>query len=302
MLYQTKSMVRRSRESRALPSLLLLSLAGPTKVTDGRPKTKMRMDAKGTSERLEAVRIRLLGGFELSVGARTIEEGHWRLRKAANLIKLLALASGNRLHREQLMYTLWPNLGISGASNNLRQTAHAARLILDPAMGSSYLASREESLVLCPESSLWVDVDAFEQAARSARRSGEPALYRAALDLYTGELLPTDRYEEWAEEPRGRLKESYLSLLMRLAKLHEEYADNASAMEALRQVVSEEPTREEGHVGLMRLYALVGNNKEALGQYGRLKETLSRELGTEPAASSRALREEITAGRFTPRS
>jgi DNA-binding SARP family transcriptional activator len=236
------------------------------------------------------------------VGARTIEEGHWRLRKAANLIKLLALASGNRLHREQLMYTLWPNLGISGASNNLRQTAHAARLILDPAMGSSYLASREESLVLCPESSLWVDVDAFEQAARSARRSGEPALYRAALDLYTGELLPTDRYEEWAEEPRGRLKESYLSLLMRLAKLHEEYADNASAMEALRQVVSEEPTREEGHVGLMRLYALVGNNKEALGQYGRLKETLSRELGTEPAASSRALREEITAGRFTPRS
>jgi|SRR5215212_2799721 DNA-binding SARP family transcriptional activator len=264
--------------------------------------SSMHNPGRQTGRKPEAVRIRLLGGFELSVGARTIEEGHWRLRKAANLIKLLALASGNRLHREQLMYTLWPNLGISGASNNLRQTAHAARLILDPAMGSSYLASREESLVLCPESSLWVDVDAFEQAARSARRSGEPALYRAALDLYTGELLPTDRYEEWAEEPRGRLKESYLSLLMRLAKLHEEYADNASAMEALRQVVSEEPTREEGHVGLMRLYALVGNNKEALGQYGRLKETLSRELGTEPAASSRALREEITAGRFTPRS
>ena len=129
MLYQTKSMVRRSRESRALPSLLLLSLAGPTKVTDRRPKTKMRMDAKGTSERLEALRIRLLGGFEVSVGARTIQEGDWCLRKAANLIKLLALASGNRLHREQLMYTLWPNLGLSAASNNLRQTVLSARRI-----------------------------------------------------------------------------------------------------------------------------------------------------------------------------
>jgi len=260
----------------------------------------MRGDAKGTSERLEAIRIRLLGGFEVTVGARTIEEGAWRLRKAANLVKLLALAAGNRLHREQVMYTLWPELEIRAASNNLRQTVHTARRTFDLSMGSRYLASRDESLVMCPESSLWVDVDAFEEAARTARRSREPALYRAALDLYTGELLPTDRYEEWAEEPRRRLQETYLSLLLGLAHLHEELADYDSAIEALRRVVSEEPTREEAHVGLMRLYALAGNSGEALAQYGRLEETLSRALGTEPAASSRALREEITAGRFPP--
>ena len=190
-------------------------------MTDRRPKTKMRGDAKGTSERLEAIRIRLLGGFEVTVGARTIEEGAWRLRKAANLVKLLALAAGNRLHREQVIHTLWPELEIRAASNNLRQTVHTARRTFDLSMGSRYLASRDESLVLCLESSLWVDVDAFEEAARTARRSREPALYRAALDLYTGELLPTDRYEEWAEEPRRRLQETYLSLLLGLAHLHE---------------------------------------------------------------------------------
>jgi DNA-binding SARP family transcriptional activator len=204
-------------------------------VTDRRPKTKMRVDAKGTSERLEAVRIRLLGGFEVMVGARSIEEGAWRLRKAANLVKLLALAAGNRLHREQVMYTLWPELGISAASNNLRQTVHSARRTLDPTMGSRSLASREESLVLCPESSLWVDVNAFEEAARTVRRSREPALYRAALDLYAGELLPTDRYEEWAEEPRRRLQERYLSLLLGLAHLYEERADYDSAIKTLRR-------------------------------------------------------------------
>jgi predicted ATPase/DNA-binding SARP family transcriptional activator/DNA-binding CsgD family transcriptional regulator len=269
-------------------------------VTDRRPKTKMRGDAKGTSETLEAIRIRLLGGFEVTVGARTIEDDAWRLRKAANLVKLLALTAGNRLHREQVMDTLWPELGISAASNNLRQTVHTARRILDPTMGSSYLASRDESLVLCPESSLWVDVDAFEEATRSARRSHEPAAYEAALELYAGKLLPGDRYEEWAEEPRRRLQESYLSLQFGLANLHEDLGDYDSAIEALGRVVSEQPTREEAHAGLMRLYALVGNNKEALTQYGRLEETLSRALGTEPAASSRALREEIAAGRFPP--
>jgi hypothetical protein len=47
---------------------------------------------------LEAVRVRLLGGFSVSVGPRTVEEGRWRLRKAASLIKLLALAPQHRLH------------------------------------------------------------------------------------------------------------------------------------------------------------------------------------------------------------
>jgi DNA-binding SARP family transcriptional activator len=202
-------------------------------VTHRRPKTNMRGGAKGTSERLEAIRIRLLDGFEITVGARTIEDGAWRLRKAASLVKLLALAAGNRLHREQVMDTLWPELGISAASNNLRQTAHTARRTLDPTMGSRYLASRDESLVLCPESSLWVDVEAFKEAARTAHRSREPAVYRAALDLYSGELLPTDRYEEWAEQPRRRLRETYLSLLLGLAHLYEELADYDSAIEAL---------------------------------------------------------------------
>jgi DNA-binding SARP family transcriptional activator len=60
------------------------------------------------------------------------------------------------------METLWPELGRVKASNNLHQILHAARRTLtsDPAEGSRYLASQDESLVLCPEGDLWVDVDA----------------------------------------------------------------------------------------------------------------------------------------------
>ena len=56
-----------------------------------------------TSQRPEAVRVWLLGGFRVSVGSRTIEDSQWRLRKTAALVKLLALAAGHRLHREQAM-------------------------------------------------------------------------------------------------------------------------------------------------------------------------------------------------------
>jgi DNA-binding SARP family transcriptional activator len=105
-----------------------------------------------TGERPKAVRVWLLGGFRVSVGSRIIEDKRWRLKKAATLVKLLALAPGHRLHREQTMDLLWPDLGKKAVSNNLRQALYAARRILAPdrEMSARYLASEEESLVLCP--------------------------------------------------------------------------------------------------------------------------------------------------------
>src|ERR671910_3733534 len=152
--------------------------------------------------RAEVVRIGLLGGFRVWVGPRLIEEDRWRLRKARSLLKLLALAPGHRLHREQVMETLWPDSGMRKASNNLHQILHAVRRILEPAVlatapasgsaasaSSGYLLLGDEQLSLCPDSPLWVDVEAFEQTAATARHAAvEPAAFRAAIDLYAGEL------------------------------------------------------------------------------------------------------------------
>src|SRR5687767_13368922 len=114
---------------------------------------------RSSSDGLFPVRIRLLGGFRVWVGSRAVAEGKWHLRKARSLVKLLALAPGHALHREQLMERLWPNLGKRAATNNLRGSLHAARTALasDPVMASRYLASKEERIALCPEVGLWVD-------------------------------------------------------------------------------------------------------------------------------------------------
>jgi DNA-binding SARP family transcriptional activator len=118
------------------------------------------------------VRIRLLGGFSVSVGLRSIEEGQWRLKKAASLIKLLALEPGHRLHRERVMDLLWPELDLEAAANNLRYTLYHARRILSPhpAAASRYLPFEGEQLALYPSGPLWVDVEAFEEAAVSTRQ------------------------------------------------------------------------------------------------------------------------------------
>ncbi len=56
-----------------------------------------------TGGEVEALRIWPLGGFRMSVGpSRSIGGEDWHLRKAGNLVKLLALTPGHRLHREQM--------------------------------------------------------------------------------------------------------------------------------------------------------------------------------------------------------
>ena len=91
------------------------------------PRTRV-----AASNKPEAVRIRLFGGFWVSVGQRSIGEDEWRLRKAASLIKLLALEPGHRMYREQLMDLLWPEVNAKAAANDLHHALHTARRTLEP--------------------------------------------------------------------------------------------------------------------------------------------------------------------------
>jgi predicted ATPase/DNA-binding SARP family transcriptional activator/DNA-binding CsgD family transcriptional regulator len=275
------------------------------KVAEQRPKTRIRLSSGRSPEAgQKAVRVRLLGGFSLSVDNRFVEQGEWRLRKAASLVKLLALAPSHRLHREQVMDLLWPDLDPQAAANNLHHALHVARRILEPtapaSAASGYLPLRDERLALCPNEPLWIDIEVFEEASATARQARDPAAYQAAIDLYSGDLLPQDRYEAWAEERRAQLRSAYLSLLLELAGVYEQRRVFEPAIEVLRKAVAAEPIHERAHMGLMRLYALSGRRREALGQYEQLREVLFREFGEEPEAAVRRLQQEIWAGTFPP--
>src|SRR3954451_20259996 len=112
------------------------------------------------------VNVTLLGGFAVAVDGAAVPDSAWRLKKGRELVKLLALAHGRRLHREQAMDVLWPDLAPAAASNNLHQAVHAARR----ALGAHAIDLRDEVLTLSAE----IDVDAFVSAATEARRLRTP--------------------------------------------------------------------------------------------------------------------------------
>jgi DNA-binding SARP family transcriptional activator len=193
------------------------------------------------------------------------------------LIKLLALAPAHRLHREQVMDTLWPDLSPEAAAANLRKATHFLRR----ALGTPDPVVIEGGVVaLCPDWPISTDVEAFESAAADAAAAGAEACTEAAA-LYDGDLLPDDRYEVWTFEPRERLRLRYIRLLKLSARWE--------------AVLDADPSDEEAHQVLMQGYIESGSRQAALRQFARLQEVLRADLGVGPDRTSVELYERALA-------
>jgi hypothetical protein len=140
-----------------------------------------------TSGKLE---MRLLGPVSLAIDGAPVEERVWTRRKAKALLKILALAPHHQLHREQLLDLLWPELEPELAANNLNKVIHSARRALEPGLkaggDSRFLHTHDQQVSLSAPGGLWIDAEAFEQAAQTALKSRELAAYETALALYAG--------------------------------------------------------------------------------------------------------------------
>ena len=247
-----------------------------------------------------SLRIQLLGEFGVWVGPRRVDDAEWRLRKAKSLVKLLALAPGHRLHREQVMDALWPELDADAAANNLHKTLHVARRALEPDLApsrpSAYLHLEGDLVALRPTGLLEIDAESFETNLDAARKTADPAAYEAALARYPGDLLPEDRYEEWAARRRDELGVELLDALVELARLQEREGRLDAAIATLRRVITREPAHEPAHRTLMRLHAAGGQRHYALRQYQQLCDVLRREVEAEPEADTERLYQEILSG------
>ena len=246
---------------------------------------------------MDELRVWLLGGFRVSVGAREIADDEWRLRKAKSLVKLLALAPAHRMYRDQVIDVLWPELDPAAAGNQLRKALHEARRVLDPDPGATYRYIESGERLGLRRTGVWIDVEAFETAALEARRRRDPVAYQAAIAGYGGDLLPEDRYEDWVTTREEALRTERLSLLIEWSRLLEARGELDGATAALRQVLTADPTHEGACANLMRLCALAGRRHEALRQYEHLREMLDRELGVPPDVTTQRLYEQIKAGR-----
>jgi DNA-binding SARP family transcriptional activator len=223
-------------------------------------------------------RVFLLGGFRVEVEGADVEGDRWPTRRAADLVKVLALARSHQLHREQLVDALWPDLGPEAGAANLRKAIHFVRRVL----GGEDAIRIEGGLVrLWPDGHLDVDIEDFEAAAADALRTRAGDAVLRLIESYSPELLPEDIYAPWSVEARARIKRRYGELLRAAARWEE--------------LLELDSLDEEAHRALMSAYSEAGQRQEAIRQFEKLRRGLSDELGVAPHRDTVALYERILA-------
>ena len=158
---------------------------------------------------MKRLEVRLLGGFQVLRDGCLVPHEVWQHRRGAELVKVLALAREHWLHREQVIEALWPELPYDSALGNLHKAAHFARRAIGE---SDAVVVHGGRISLAPGAAVTTDVERFEA-------ENDPA-------LYSGELLPEDRYAEWASEARERLRLAYFRSLRARGRLEEVVAEN----------------------------------------------------------------------------
>lgn len=218
------------------------------------------------------VDVRLLGGFEVHVDGAVVASQPWRRRATAAVVKVLALAPGHRMRREQLVDLLWPDLLLEQAAPRLHKAAHYARAALGP--DSVVLAA--DTVALFPQDELRVDVDRFD-AAVAAARDGDLVRAAEALELYGGDLLPEDLYEPWTEDARDRLRLAHTEMLHLLGRWED--------------AVAADPLDEAAQLQLVQHHVTRGDRRAALQRLEQMESVWERELGEELGDTALALRE-----------
>ena len=255
---------------------------------------------------LDGLEVRCLGGFKVRYRGRSVDLG--TSRNGRLVFKyLVARAPARRASKEVLVELLWPETPLERGLASLQSAVHQLRR----AMASSEpdLASRpaivyaDDHYGLNPLLELHSDVVLFrhrllEARVQEARGQIEDACraYRLAAEVYGGELLPEERYEDWVATERASLEADQLVVLTRLVQIHLSRGAYLEAIQFGRRLLELDSTREDIHRDMMRCYSRLGQRSEALRQYRRCSEAIQAELELTPEAETTALFERLASG------
>jgi ATP/maltotriose-dependent transcriptional regulator MalT/DNA-binding SARP family transcriptional activator len=245
-------------------------------------------------ESIEPLTIRMLGPLEIRLGDVSLPEKAWKSRKALTVLKYLA---ANRfagfIPRDVVMELLWPDTLADSAAKNLNAALTALRKTLEPGAArgeSSYVATHGDALRLELGAGGWIDVEVFKEKtsqAVKARELGDFDTYFGALkeaaDLYRGEFLNEDPYEDWCREDRESFAKAYIKLLVDISTEYLRRGENEQALVYLDKAIAKDPGMEELYRKQMTINSVMGRRAGIEEAFRRCRDYLEENYAVQPS-------------------
>ena len=244
--------------------------------------------------------IRLLGRFSVRRAGREIPPGEFHGRLARTLFRLLVTRPDQLTTRDYLTESLWPGRTPADPERNLNVMIARIRRALGDA---SLIATGSGGYSFHPTAGCVVDAELFQERVRLGRglleegRHGAALKeFRAGLDLWAGDPLAEDAYEEWAQEYRNGLAAAHLEALEGASAAALAVGLAGDAVTLARSAAAGEPLREASHLLLARSLAGAGDTAGALAALRSFRLRLADELGLDAPAEVGSLEQDLLRG------
>jgi DNA-binding SARP family transcriptional activator len=204
------------------------------------------------------------------------------------LLAMLAVRRNEVLSREEVAFTLWPDLGESDARAALRRHLYNLQQAFPPSV-HPLIVCAAKTVAWGPAEQTRVDVSDFERLSESEET------FKHAIRLYTGDFAPYVDHE-WATKIRERLRRRACRMLEQLIGRCYSGGDLEDALYYAEQLLAHDPWREDTLRQFMLLRYGLGDRAGALAYYRDFRERLRSEFDVDPMPQTVECLERIARG------
>lgn len=184
------------------------------------------------------IEVRTFGGLSLYCDGAPISV-IWESQKARLLFCYLLVSYDQWIHRDRLIEALWPGCDAKSGANNfkttvsrLRKTFSGARM-LNPVITQGEAVRLDSSCVSLDASRFKAHATAgIKLLARGGELKAAKEHLESAQDLYAGDFLPEEPFNQFITVFRAELSDLYASVIRSLEKIYR-LESNHDALDAI---------------------------------------------------------------------
>ncbi len=222
------------------------------------------------------IKIKLLGGFEIIVDGKAVLSRLQQSKKTRQLLEYLILKQGKSASHEELLANIWGENSSASAATALRTLLHRYRCMVE----DNGITGLKNSVLTSRGGYRWnmnldctIDVFELERLVKEAglAKDGETRkrCLAAAVDIYSGPLLPSSEGKSWVVNKSAYYRDLYLNALYALTDILREHESYAEIVQICRRAQDVEPLEERVNAELMYALVQLGRSDDAFTQFQR---------------------------------
>lgn len=254
------------------------------------------------AEQGSSLAVYCLGPFKVFLNNQIITG--WNGQKGTAILKYMVANRERPVAKDILMDLFWPDADAEVARRNLHQAIYALRQALRRALPELQLILFENDRYrLNAEVDIWLDFEEFERFVKAGQAQADAGrmveameAYGIAEELYGGDFLEEDLYDDWPQSQREYLRTLYLEIAAKISAYYIQKRQVTPAMILCQKVLARDRCNEQAYRGLIQCYLIQDQRQLAIREYQVCVQVLKDELGLPPSEETRELYRRIAEG------